>query len=62
MAKYKYENDEAFQMTKEGVCEGCKGSFYMSDSGCYEDCEGFYKEYQECVAELRLEAILMTEP
>jgi len=51
MSKYIYEDEVAFTMTKEGYCEACKGSWYMDDSGCYEECEGFYEAYQELLKE-----------
>ncbi len=51
MIKYKYENEEIFTMTKEGYCEACKGSMYMDETGCYEDCDGFYEAYQEILKE-----------
>lgn len=54
MKQQEFENDEAFEMAKES-CDGCKGNFYMSDSGCYESCEGFQKEYQEIVTQLKEE-------
>ena len=54
-------DDEIFQIVREGFCEGCKGSFYAEDSGCYEDCEGFIEDYDSCVADLEEEARLMTE-
>jgi len=55
MKKIDFDNDEAFQMTKEGFCEACKGQFYMVDAGCYESCEGFIEDYLETVEQLRIE-------
>jgi hypothetical protein len=56
-----FTDDEAFQCTRQSCCDGCKGSYYADESGCYEDCEGFQKEYDECVADWQEEARLMTE-
>lgn len=55
MKQQEFEDDAAFQMTKEGYCEACKGSHYMEDSGCYEDCDGFIKEYWSIVRQFEEE-------
>ncbi len=57
-----FEDDEVFSNTRQSCCDGCKGSLYADESGCYEDCESFIREYDECRAEWLAEAELMTEP
>jgi len=32
------------ELTKESVCNGCKGEFYLHETGCYEKCEEFQEE------------------
>jgi hypothetical protein len=56
-----FTDEEVFQNTRDSCCDGCKGSRYASESGCYEHCEAFHKEYDECLAEWQEEARLMTE-
>ena len=31
----------------ESVCDGCKGLFYIYETGCYMGCEPFQEELKE---------------
>lgn len=37
---------EEIELVKESVCDGCKGVFYIHESGCYERCEAFQEELE----------------
>jgi hypothetical protein len=54
-------DDEIFQICRVEYCDGCKGSFYACETGCYEDCEGFQDDYDSVVKDALEEARLMTE-
>jgi len=43
---------DEIELIKESVCDGCKGLFYLHETGCYETCEAF----QEALEELRRES------
>lgn len=38
---------EEIELTKESICDGCKGVLYLHESGCYERCEAFQEELKE---------------
>lgn len=52
--------DEAIELMKMEYCEGCKGQFYVNESGCWETCEGFQEDLAETLKEW--EAELIEEP
>lgn len=38
---------DEIELIKEGYCEACKGMFFMHETECYEECEGFADELKE---------------
>ena len=38
---------DEIELVKESACDGCKGMFYLHESGCYESCEAFQAELRE---------------
>ena len=43
-------NDITYEEIEEirySVCDGCKGAFYIHETGCYERCEPFQEELKE---------------
>lgn len=47
---------DEINLVAEGVCEGCKGAFYLHDSGCYERCEAFQAEAAEVLEAIQAAA------
>ena len=45
------EEEELHQYLKDHYCEACKGRFYMDETGCYENCEGYQTEAAAIKAE-----------
>ena len=42
---------DEIELVKEGLCEACKGEFWMHETGCYEKCEAFQKEAAQIAKE-----------
>ena len=42
---------------RESFCEGCKGQRYMNESGCYETCDAYKREYVRIQREWGAEAL-----
>jgi len=35
------------EQIRESLCDGCKGAYYLHETGCYERCEAFQEELNE---------------
>lgn len=46
---------DEIELIKEGYCEACKGMFFMHETECYEECEGFADELNETRREMEEE-------
>lgn len=49
--------DDAIDCLKVEYCEACKGQPYVSESGCWESCEGFQEELTKTLKEWEAELI-----
>lgn len=45
MKKAKGITYEEIELVRTSYCDGCEGARTLHDTGCYENCEGFIKEY-----------------